>query len=113
VIDAHAKPLTADDDRSAAERQAEALADVCGYVLDHGSRDVVPDTGGQRPHVNVLIRLEDLESRARAACLDFGGPVAPESLRILCCDARLIPPRWIDPEQKPRRRALPHLAAAL
>ena len=35
VIDAHARPLTADDDRSAGERQAEALADVCGYVLDH------------------------------------------------------------------------------
>ena len=36
VIDAKAKPLTGDDDRSAGERQAEALADVCGYVLDHG-----------------------------------------------------------------------------
>ena len=63
VIDAHAKPLTADDDRSAGERQAEALAEVCGYVLDHGD---VPECGGHRPHVNVLIRLEDLENRARA-----------------------------------------------
>ena len=62
VIDAHAKPLTADDDRSTAERQAEALADVCGYVLDHGD---VPEAGGHRPHVNVLIRLEDLENRAQ------------------------------------------------
>jgi len=88
VIDAHAKPLTKDDDRSAAERQAEALADVCGYVLDHGD---VPETGGHRPHVNVLIRLEDLENRARAGCLDFGGPVAPESLRMLCCDAAVVP----------------------
>ena len=39
----------------------------------------------------MLIRLEDLENRARAACLDFGGPVAPESLRMLCCDAAVIP----------------------
>ena len=88
VIDAHATPLTADDDRSVAERQAEALADACGYVLDHGD---VPECGGRRPHVNVLIRLEDLENRARAACLDFGGPVAPESLRVLCCDAAVVP----------------------
>jgi 5-methylcytosine-specific restriction protein A len=88
VINAHAKPLTADDDRSMAERQAEALADVCGYILDHGD---VPETGGHRPHVNVLIRLEDLENRAKAACLDFGGPVAPESLRMLCCDAAVVP----------------------
>ena len=41
--------------------------------------------------MNVLIRLEDLESRARAACLDFGGPVAAESLRMLCCDAAVVP----------------------
>jgi Domain of unknown function (DUF222)/HNH endonuclease len=88
VIDAHAKPLTADDDRSTAERQAEALAVVCGYVLDHGD---VPECGGHRPHVNVLIRLDDLENRARAGCLDFGGPVAPESLRMLCCDAAVVP----------------------
>jgi len=88
AIDAHAKPLTGDDDRSTGERQAEALADVCGYVLDHGD---VPETGGHRPHVNVLIRLEDLESRAKAGCLDFGGPVAPESLRMLCCDAGVVP----------------------
>ena len=88
VLDAHARPLTADDDRSTAERQAEALADVCGYVLDHGD---VPECGGHRPHLNVLIRLEDLENRAQAACLDFGGPVAPESLRMLCCDAAVVP----------------------
>jgi hypothetical protein len=30
VIDAHAKPLTSDDDRSVGQRQAEALADACG-----------------------------------------------------------------------------------
>ena len=91
VIDAHATPLTRDDDRSAGERQAEALADVCGYVLDHAPSSVLPDAGGHRPHVNVLIRLDDLENRARAGCLDFGGPVAPESLRMLCCDAAVVP----------------------
>ena len=72
----------------AGQRQAEALADVCGYVLDHKE---VPACGGSRPHVNVLIRLDDLENRARAACLDFGGTVSPESLRMLCCDAAVVP----------------------
>jgi Domain of unknown function (DUF222)/HNH endonuclease len=91
VIDAKARPLTRDDDRSAGQRQAEALADVCGYVLDHAPASMLPECGGQRPHVNVLIRLEDLQARARAACLDFGGPVAPESLRMLCCDAAVVP----------------------
>ncbi|GAA1277457.1 hypothetical protein GCM10009609_45760 [Pseudonocardia aurantiaca] len=36
VIDAEAKPLDADDPRNAAQRQADALADVCGFVLDQG-----------------------------------------------------------------------------
>jgi hypothetical protein len=88
AIDAHARPLTAADDRSMGQRQAEALADVCGYVLDHGD---VPECGGHRPHLTVLIRLDDLENRARAACLDFGGPVAPQALRMLCCDAAVVP----------------------
>ncbi|WP_214368699.1 HNH endonuclease signature motif containing protein [Pseudonocardia sp. H11422] len=88
VIDAHANPLTGDDDRTAAQRQAEALADVCTYVLDHGD---VPDCGGHRPHLNVLIRLEDLENRCRAAVLDFGGTSSPESLRLLACDAAVVP----------------------
>jgi Domain of unknown function (DUF222) len=60
LIDAKAKPPTRDDDRTVDERQAQALADVCGYVLDHGD---VPQCDGHRPHVNVLIRLEDLEKR--------------------------------------------------
>ena len=88
VIDAKARPVTSDDHRPAGERQAAALAEACGYVLDHGD---VPECGGHRPHVNVLIRLEDLENRARAACLDFGGAVSPESLRLLCCDAAVVP----------------------
>jgi 5-methylcytosine-specific restriction protein A len=91
VIDAKARPLTNDDDRTAGQRQAEALADVCGYVLDHGSASLVPECGGQRPHVNVLIRLEDLQDRVRAAWLDFGGAVSPESLRMLACDAAAVP----------------------
>jgi len=88
VIDAKSTPLTGDDHRSIPERQAEALAEVCGYVLDHGD---VPECGGRRPHLNVLIRLEDLENRARSAMLDFGGSLSPESLRMLACDAAVLP----------------------
>lgn len=88
VIDAHAKPATGDDERTGPQRQAEALADICGYVLDRGE---VPQCGGHRPHLNVIIRLEDLENRARSAMLDFGGTVTPEALRMLACDAAVIP----------------------
>lgn len=88
AVDAKATPRTAEDQRSVGQRQAEALADICGYVLDHGD---VPDCGGQRPHVNVIVTLEELENRARTALLNFGGALSPEALRMLCCDARVVP----------------------
>jgi hypothetical protein len=88
LIDSMAAPRTKDDQRGAAQRQAEALAEVCGYVLDHGD---VPESGGRRPHLNVIIGLEDLEGRARAAMLDLGGRLSPEALRLLACDAAVVP----------------------
>ena len=39
----------------------------------------------------MLVRLDDLQARAKAACLDFGGVVSPEALRMLCCDAAVVP----------------------
>jgi len=42
-------------------------------VLDHAD---VPACGGRRPHLNVLVRLEDLENRARAGCLELGGDLS-------------------------------------
>ncbi|OZM75886.1 HNH endonuclease signature motif containing protein [Pseudonocardia sp. MH-G8] len=91
VIDAKAKPLGRDDQRSTGQRQAEALADACGFVLAHADHATLPDAGGRRPHLNVLIRLEDLEARARSAVLDFGGRMTAESLRMLACDAAVVP----------------------
>ena len=89
VIDAHATPLTAEDDRSAGERQAEALADVCGYVLDHAPSSVLPDAGGHRPHLNVLIRLDDL--RTGPAPGVWTSAARSRRSRCACCAAT---PRW-------------------
>ena len=91
VIDALSAPLTGHDTRPVGQRQAEAMAEVFGYVADHAEAETLPSVGGRRPHVNVLVRLEDLENRARAAVLDFGGPLSAASLRWLCCDACVVP----------------------
>ncbi len=88
ALDAKAAPLTADDDRTAAERQAEALAEVCGWVLEHGE---LPSVGGRRPTLTVQIRLEDLEQRARAGMLEFAGQLSPTALRQLACDCGVVP----------------------
>ena len=89
-MEAKAKPLTAEDRRPLAQRQAEAMAEICGYVLDHGEQ-VLPRAGGERPHVTVLVGLEDLQKRARAAMFDFGDRLSPAQLRVLACDARVVP----------------------
>src|SRR5919112_118542 len=91
LIDATSAPLTADDRRPLEQRQAEAMAEVFGWVAAHGDTTVAPATGGRRPQVNVLIRLEDLQNRAHAACLDHAGTLHPGELRRLCCDAGIIP----------------------
>ncbi|WP_232667391.1 DUF222 domain-containing protein, partial [Pseudonocardia sp. TRM90224] len=88
LIDAKSKPTTSDDQRSMGQRQAAALADICGYVLDHGD---VPHAGGHRPHLNVHIPLAELENRVRTAILDFGGAIATKDLRLLACHAAVIP----------------------
>jgi 5-methylcytosine-specific restriction protein A len=90
VLDAKSKPLTGHDQRSTPERAADALAEVCGYVLDHGN-DVLPDVAGERPRLALTAGLTDLENGARAGCLDFGGILTPSALRMLCCDAGVIP----------------------
>jgi 5-methylcytosine-specific restriction protein A len=91
VLDTHGRPRDADDTRTPAERQAEGLAEVCGYALAHAPTQVLPETGGRRPQLVVTIRLEDLERRARTAMLEFGGQTSPEALRMLACDAAVIP----------------------
>lgn len=88
VLDSKSAPLTAEDDRPLPQRQADALAEVCGHVLTHAD---LPAAGGRRPQLNVLVRLEDLENRARAGCLDHGATLTPESLRQLACDAAVVP----------------------
>jgi hypothetical protein len=91
ALDATAAPRDRDDLRGVGPRQAEALFDLCSFVLAHGDSTAMPETGGRRPHLNVLIRLEDLEGRARSAVLDFGGTLAPQALRMLACDAGVVP----------------------
>jgi 5-methylcytosine-specific restriction protein A len=91
VIDAKSRPLTKDDHRSVPARAADALAEVCGWVLDHGDQELLPDVAGERPGVVLTVGLPDLENRASAGCLDFGGTPLPSEVRMMCCDAGLIP----------------------
>jgi len=90
VIDAKSAPLTLEDQRGTAERQADAVSEVMRFVLDHGDT-ILPSVGGERPRLNVHLQLPDLQNRARAGCLDFGDTLHPTALRELCCDAGVVP----------------------
>lgn len=62
ALDAMSKPGP-DDPRTHAERQADALGEICHHALDEGT---LPEFGGERPHVTVTMGLADLESRVRS-----------------------------------------------
>ncbi len=81
-----ARPSGEGDDRSRERRFADALVELAGHTLDGG---VLPQHGGQRPHLQVTATLATVQGRegAPAAELDLGGPIAAETARRLGCDA--------------------------
>lgn len=74
-----------DDERTPAQRRADALGEICREWLDLAER---PAVGGERPHVVVTMDLAALEGRAGGrASLGDVGTITPESARRLACDA--------------------------
>ncbi len=57
-------PPAADDHRSAGQRQADALLEICRQSLDSGS---LPQRGGQKPHLHLLAELDALQKLQGAA----------------------------------------------
>jgi hypothetical protein len=84
VQDAWARDGVADP-RSAPQRRADALAELCRTWLDRSDR---PQVAGERPHVVVTVDLETLERRAgRRSELADTGPITAETARRLACDS--------------------------
>lgn len=77
----------AGDRRTHAERQGDALVELCRQALHGGG---LPDVRGQRPHVRVTVDLMALcaeRGMPGLAELAFAGPVPAETARRLACDA--------------------------
>jgi hypothetical protein len=96
VMDADARNGS-EDDRTPAQRRADALGEVCRQWLDGAAR---PSVAGERPHVTVTVGVDALRGvgsaspdaagdRARSE-LDHVGPVSQEAARRLACDASLM-----------------------
>jgi hypothetical protein len=88
ALTALAKPDSAEDLRTVAERQGDALADLIDTALASGK---LPETGGEKPHLLVTVSLETLQTGIGAATLDTGSLLTPAQARCLSCDSGIIP----------------------
>ncbi|WP_322787746.1 HNH endonuclease signature motif containing protein [Hamadaea tsunoensis] len=76
------------DTRTAAARRADALTFLCAQALAEGD---LPESGGERPQLVVMLSWEQLRSKYGYGILDTGDLLTPETVRRLACDAKIIP----------------------
>jgi hypothetical protein len=94
AIDPLCKPIPSSidqgepDPRTAGQRRADALIDVCRLAL---KTDTLPDSGGMRPQLNVTTRFDVLSKELSTGTLDIGGELSPTAVRRLACDALILP----------------------
>ena len=73
------------DGLTAPQRRADALVDICSDFLAHGDP---PQTGGEKPHLTVMVDLETLLGGPGSLSeYDDGTVITPETARRLACDA--------------------------
>jgi hypothetical protein len=85
--DADRRSRDPDDRRSSTQRRADALGEICRQWLDHPGR---PASAGERPQVAVVVDLRSLQGETgHRSELDHVGPVHPEVIRRLACDASI------------------------
>jgi hypothetical protein len=81
--------LDREDTRSAPQRNADALTDICRFFLDHN--DSVETSGGEKPHITVTVDYQVLSGELQRLPEIDGVAIDPETLRRLTCDAGIIP----------------------
>jgi len=75
---------SSDDHRTPAQARADALVDICRDSLHRGD---APITGGERPHVSLVVDLAVLDGATGRSEVADGVVVTGETARRLLCDA--------------------------
>ncbi len=85
ALESLARRAGQDDLRRRDRRLADALVELAGHALDSGA---LPQSTGQRPHLQVTATLDALRGLdgSPAGELEWGGPIAAETVRRLGCD---------------------------
>src|SRR5215211_2013892 len=79
-----ARPASAADDRTGGQRRADALAELARRQLEGGR---LPQTGGVRPQLMVLVDLDSLQGGPGSLGGDTElGPLSAETCQRLACD---------------------------
>ncbi len=81
-------PAGPEDDRTATQRRADALHDVCRLAL---ATNDLPEDGGDTARVVVTMSFADLVANTGAGMLENGESITPENVRRLACCAGVIP----------------------
>jgi hypothetical protein len=80
-----ASPAASEGVLTPAQRRADALGEICRQWLDGTAR---PRVGGERPHMTVTVDVSGLRGEPAMPCeLAHTGPVPPETVRRIACDA--------------------------
>jgi Domain of unknown function (DUF222)/HNH endonuclease len=100
-----ARPTTATDTRSGGQRTADALTELARRALEGGR---LPQTGGVRPQLSVVVDLNSLLGRPGAVGGELGwvGPLDPEGCRRLACDGAMT--RVLVTRHSPGQHGLHH-----
>src|SRR3546814_341893 len=85
ALDLAGSPDADGEVRTFAQKQGQALADVCHFFLDHQSNKLGKR---HRPHLNVVVDLPDLLNGGPGRMLN-GASVDAATLHALACDANL------------------------
>jgi hypothetical protein len=89
VLDAESRSgNTTDEERTPAQRRADALGEICRGWLDLADR---PTVAGERPHVTVTVGADAIAAGSgEPSELDHVGPVGTGVARRLACDASVM-----------------------
>jgi hypothetical protein len=87
VLDTESRSGPDGDERTPAQRRADALGEICRQWLDRGDR---PTVAGERPHVTLTVDSDAVRDGSEPISeMDHIGPVQPSVSRRVLCDAAI------------------------